>query len=456
LPPHAAEILGWIEAICEQGVRRPGSAADAWCERFVAERFKAFGLEEVRLEPVPVSIWEPGTATLTLEDGLTFKGSTVPYSAAGSVEAPLVEGVAAGGLAMVDVDLMRLPIGRRLTGEATTVHDPDGDFEHLVQVLPFGPAMHQVLEPALDAGAAGFVGLLSGLGWETGDYYVPYDARRRDITAAWFSRSDAARLREALGGRQVRGRLASGGEVRQGTSHNVLGVLPGRSDEWVVIGSHHDGPYVSAVEDASGVALVLAQAAHWSQVPREERQHNLLFLVKAAHMAGSAGSAPFFEAHAGLLPRTVLAIHLEHAAAACDVDAAGRLQATAQPEPRWWFTSRNPRLEEAVITALRKHDLRRSLVLRPDIFAPFPPTDGGIFHSWGVPLVDFLAAPMYLFDPQDTVDKIHVPSLEPVTAAVMDIVRFTAGETAASMRAAIVEDGRLPIPPADLAEPSAS
>jgi hypothetical protein len=101
---------------------------------------------------------------------------------------------------------------------------------------------------------------------------------------------------------------------------------------------------------------------------------------------------------------------------------------------RWWFTSREPGLEGAVQASLEAEDLRRSLVLPPDVFGPHPTTDGGFFHLEGVPLVNFLTAPMYLFDSADTIDKVHVDSLEPVGRATVRIVESTRGRTAADLR----------------------
>ena len=80
-------------------------------------------------------------------------------------------------------------------------------------------------------------------------------------------------------------------------------------------------------------------------------------------------------------------------------------------------------------------DLRRSLIMPPDVFGPHPTTDGGFFHLQGVPLVNFLTAPMYLFDSRDTIDKVHEPSLEPVTRAAIRIIESTRGISAAEMRA---------------------
>ena len=52
LVPKSDWILGLIEQIYAKGVRRPGYPANRWAVEFCAERFREFGLENVRLEPV--------------------------------------------------------------------------------------------------------------------------------------------------------------------------------------------------------------------------------------------------------------------------------------------------------------------------------------------------------------------------------------------------------------------
>jgi hypothetical protein len=170
-------------------------------------------------------------------------------------------------------------------------------------------------------------------------------------------------------------------------------------------------------------------------VPAEERPHNLLFLLTTGHMVHGAGTRGFIDAHQDLLGDVVLEIHLEHTANEVRGDGRGGLEPTGEPEVRWWFATQEPELEASVQGALEAEDLRRSLVLRPDIFGPHPTTDGGFFHVEGVPLVNFLTAPMYLFDSADTIDKVHVGSLEPVGRATVRIVESLRGRTAADLRA---------------------
>lgn len=283
------------------------------------------------------------------------------------------------------------------------------------------------------AGAAGFVGALTGVPWETSDYYVPYDAVERPIPGLWVAPTAGRRLVSMLDAGRVIARLTSRARRTMTTTHNVVGSLPGGSDDWVVIASHHDGPWASAVEDASGTALVLAQARYWSQVPASERPHNLIFLLTSGHMAGGAGTRAFVEGHEDLIQRIVVEVHLEHAARQCE-PSHGRLVPTDVPEPRWWFTTRHHSLESFVLDAIAAEDLRRSLVLPPDVFFENPPTDGSAFHGAGVPIVQYLTAPMYLFDAQDTLDKIHAETLVPLTRAVARLIHATTGSTAGSFR----------------------
>ena len=434
--PTAEKMMEWIGTIVAQGIRRPAYPADRWVEEWSAQRLRDLGVTDVHLEPLQLPYWEPKRAELAVGDE-TFTGFPLPHAAGGDVEAELMGegGDLAGRIAVSELELLRMPqSGFRLL--ATSTSDPDGDFDTLVQVRPFGARFREVMDPAIAAGAVGFVGLLTGFPWETRDYYVPYDAVARPIPGVWLSAGDGRRLLARLRDGAARARLTVEVDRRPATSHNVVGTLPGASDEWVIIASHHDAPWASAVEDASGIAMVLAQAAYWAARPRAERPHNLLFLLTAGHMAEAAGTRAFIAAHAARLPRVVLQVHLEHAARRCLAEN-GALVPTDEPEVRWWFTSRNPQLEAAVAAALVAHDLRRSLILRPDVFGPMPTTDGAYFHPAGVPLVHFHTAPMYLFDTSDTVDKIHVASLEPVGRAVTDIIAATAGLSAAAMRAGI-------------------
>jgi hypothetical protein len=459
-------LLRWIEQIHAQGIRRPGYPADRWAEQFCRERFAEFGLEQVRLEPVEVPYWEPRAASVQVESGVerfeiaccalplsTPTRGVVAELAAFDSDRPAS---VCGKAALYDMTLLRVPpafaVQRRIDDSreseqapaaarhAGFCYDPRGTFGRGLQVLPFGREIQHVMEPSIAAGAIAFIGVLRGYPGGGCQYYVPYDGVARGIPGVWIGEADGARLRSLLAAGSVRVDLRVDAFASQIISHNVVGELPGADEEWVVIGTHHDGPWSSAVEDASGMALVLAQAAYWAGRPRSERPHRLVFLVNAGHMAGGAGVRSFITRHRRELDNVVLEIHLEHAAEEI-VERDGQLVSSGEPEPRWWFTSRIPALEATVWEAIEAERLERSLLMTPTALAPFPTTDGGPFHLENVPLVNYLTAPFYLFDAMDTVDKIHAPTLMPLTRATIRIVDSTRGLSAAAMRNAVVNPG---------------
>ncbi len=460
LLPQESTLLDWIARIHAQGIRRPGYPADRWAEQLCGEELRRLGLENVRLEPVELPYWEPRAASLRVLVGperfevpcfpMPFSASTTGLRADLAAFDAAAPQQVRGKVSLYELTPMRvpptLPVLRRGLDEresrgappeasrAGFRYDPRGTLENAVQVLPFGREIQHVLEPSLDAGAAAVIGVLRDYPGGGCDYYVPYDGVSRDIPAVWIGERDGARLRALLGSRPVSVELQVDAECSPITSYNVVGELPGADEEWLVIGTHHDGPWSSAVEDGSGMALVLAQATYWSQVPPAERPHRLVFLVNGGHMAGGAGVHSFIARHRADLGRIVLEVHLEHAAAEF-VERDGALVPSGEPEPRWWFTSRIPALEEAVWRAIESENLERSLLMTPDALAPFPTSDGGPFHPEGVPLVNYLTAPFYLFDRMDNLDKVHAPSLLPVTRAAIRIIESTRGISAAAMRA---------------------
>jgi len=443
LVPSEDRIFSWIEGVFGNGVRRPGYRADRWAEDWLQQQFRDLGLERVRAEPVEVPYWEPREAKLivpTAGSTLDIPCFALPHSSpTEALEAEVVafdptrpEAVA-GACSLYDVVVNRVP-QTILQSRATWSYDPDETYASTKHILPFGREIQNVMEPSLSAGAAGFIGVLRDYPGDSHDYYVPYDAIERPIPGVWISGSDGERLRELLAGGQLRATLSVDSVREMITTYNIVGELPGADAEMVIIGSHHDGPWASAVEDGSGVALVVAQAEYWSQVPQAERPHRLLFLLNAGHMAGGAGQRTFVESHAAELDSVVLELHLEHAANELS-DETGVLAPTGRPESRWWFTSLIPRLQDAVRSAIEAEDLRRSMVVPPTMFGPKPTTDGADFYLAGVPLVNYLTAPFYLFDAMDTLDKIHRPSLAPVTRAAIRIIESTAAISATAMRA---------------------
>jgi len=451
--PTEAVIFGWIHEVFSHGVRRPGYPANRWAETWILEQFESIGLADVRREPVDAVKWTPTTWSVEVTSASGTKALTgfpVPFAKpTGPIDLELAAfskdepAAVKGKVALVDVPLITIPAAFLATAGSAPddptgrVFDPVGTFDGGTHTVPFGTDFQAVMDPAIDAGAAAFFGTLTDYPGNSHEYFVPYDGIDRPIPGIWLSGTDGAWLRDELAAGPVHVHLQVATETEPITTYNIIGELPGADDEPVMIGSHHDGPWSSAVEDASGISMVLAQATYWAAQPRERRPHRMVFLLQGGHMSGGAGLVAYVGRHRDELDHVVLEMHLEHVSLEAE-ERDGKVVPTDRSTPRWFFTSRNPSLEAQVGDAIQAEELWRSLILAPDAFGAQPPTDGALYHSAGVPIVQHLAAPFYLFDKMDTLDKIDRRHLVPLTRTTIRILNSTKGISAAQMRAGVV------------------
>ncbi len=452
--PDEQRHIAWIEEIIGFGVRRPGTSASAATAEWCATQLESMGYAVTR-QPVPALTSHPGPARVVAwpVDDPTHRveaaGLTMPFSTEAGAADPsesrrfrLVLRTddtrpTAGDAVLEHVRLTELPTSA-IDGAARARHDPAGEFVDHVHVLPFGLRLGKEIDTVVEEGAGAMVGVVEAP-WVTADYFVPYDGVVRPIPGLWLDLDDGARLDALIANGPVEVEITTEVTNRDSVDHNIIATAPvGDADDWVVIGSHHDAPWASAVEDASGIAQVLAQARAWAAIEPADRPVSMAFLLTAAHMSEGAGTREFIRAWEHR-DRIRFAIHLEHIAAEAAPDGAGGLRATDRAEVRWWFASApddgaESALVDSVARAIAVDDLDRSLVLPAEIFGPMPPTDGGFFHLAEVAMVNLLAAPMYLFDPADTVDMVHRPSLVPTSRAAARIVSDAITEFAEAQR----------------------
>lgn len=444
--PSTEEMMHWITEICEKGIRRPGYQADEWVENWIKEKYLKFGLEEINLDPVPIKKWESNKAKLNIwlkenpESILNLPCFPLPYSTpTDGIEAELTflkkDIKLSNKISVLKLKLVNLPTAA-LKNITNKYYDPKNEFDNLKQLMPFGIIMQNAIDYAIGSKASAFIGILSNYPWETQDYYVPYDAVIRKIPGVWVSPANGKKILKLMRKGKVNGRISYEASVLESVSNNITATLKGQSDEWIIISTHHDGPWASAVEDASGIALVLAQARYWSRISQNQRPFNMMFLLTAAHMSGGMGGQKFIERNKDFLSKVVATITLEHVAKDSK-GKKGKLILLDEPVVRWWFTSRIAPLEKITEEAIKKEDLHRSIIMPPDGFPPgrkSPPSDASPFHLAGTPIVSLLAAPPYLFDPADTPDKIHEASLVPITRAVIRIINALRGHTAEGLK----------------------
>ncbi len=195
--------------------------------------------------------------------------------------------------------------GRDVRGKAVLIQDLllPGDIRHSAQ-------LDRVVERAFDHGAVA-VGLIFGVA----DNFAiwPATGGRPGFSVGF---EDGKVLRDLLGaGEDVRVTLDLQSEMRAGlTTASVFGSLPGTTDEDITILAHMDGYFEGALDNASGLAVLVGLAEHFAKVPAAQRRRTIRFVGSAGHHGGP-GARWFHDNKDTALAHTVLAINLEHVAA---------------------------------------------------------------------------------------------------------------------------------------------
>jgi len=280
-----------LEEFCDViGARWAGSESERRGGEFLKAKLEQYGLQNVRLEPVPFGAWTRGHATLELTAPVaqSFSCIALPYSPPGDIEAELID----TGNGEAD-DFERL--GEAVRGKvviAAAETNPAGvrskKLAHRTDKLRF----------AVDAGAAGmiFVNQNPGLLHITGGIGGP-GGRPAAIIAvgtSWEHGQTILRLARRGGG-SARVKISVGGSFSpDNTSFNVVGEIPGTrsADEIVLAGAHYDGHDISqaALDDGAGAMVALEAARVLAALPPEAIGRTIRFVLYCGEEVGLLGS----------------------------------------------------------------------------------------------------------------------------------------------------------------------
>src|SRR5699024_2579852 len=113
--------------------------------------------------------------------------------------------------------------------------------------------------------------------------------------AVWISKADGESLKKCLLSDRIKGDLYIDTEYREVEARCVKGVIEGRSDDIIVIHSHHDAVNRGAVQDASGMSVVLALADYFSRLPKGIFKKTLMFAGMDSHYTDYEGHVNFIK-----------------------------------------------------------------------------------------------------------------------------------------------------------------
>ncbi|WP_205967455.1 M20/M25/M40 family metallo-hydrolase [Aquisalinus luteolus] len=247
----------------EIGPRLAGSEAEARARDWAVAKMTALGLKNVRIDPFDVPYWERGIEEAEI---ISPYPQSLELTALGGSVATTEKGVT-GEIVRFETlaDLQDAP----MTGLEGKIVFVDEYMTRTQDGSGYGVAVAKRSGAAIEAGKRGAVAaLIRSVGTDSHRFphtgQMRYGEVDRKVPIAALSAPDADQLQRALErGRPVTVRVRLD-TVSPGTrpSGNVIGEIPGRTDEIVVIGGHLDSWDLGtgAVDDGAGIGITMGAA----------------------------------------------------------------------------------------------------------------------------------------------------------------------------------------------------
>jgi len=373
----------------------------AWVERY----FRQYGLTDVHHEEFELDpIWNPTRWSIGFAaDGSEFELESarppedMPSTPPGGLEYELVW-VGQGS----DADYL----GRDVRGKVALVQDIPlpGTLRHTL-------SLEGVIDRAYEQGAAG-VGIVYGIS----DNFAVWQRTGRG-PGFNVGYEDGMRLRDRLGrGERVTVRLEMQGEQLSGrTAASVWGTLPGQSDEEILVIAHMDGYFQAALDNASGLAVMIGLLDHFSKIPRSQRPRTIRFLGSVGHHGGP-GTRQLSDDPETRLSNTVFAINLEHVAVARTKYWGPKLRLMNAVSPMRWWLNASPAVLDVVLDSFDRFNV--------GVTGDMETGASGEMSRMArmVPSIQVITSPEIKHTEQDTPEWVPAVGLEQITRAYSRII----------------------------------
>lgn len=447
-----AEFMETIRDLVGFAPRTTGSVGGLQTAHYVAERFRRAGLEDVHFETATSYHWTASDTSLDV-GGRTLDsfpishsfitGPTTPGTRTLGAEgktAPVVD-VGSGNVGSKDVkgkwvlfDLkFQLPLVA-LAPFTTFLWDPYLRFvdpNKLFAANPYITNQAAVVDAAQAAGALGVIGVLTDY-FDSNQYHNEYYRRSpMTIPGVWVTKKEGVTLR-ALLAEKSEATMRMTAERTAVTARTVVGFLPGRTKDTVMVQSHHDSQGPGAVEDATGTAEVIALADYYGAQAKasgyRQREKTMMFTTFDTHFTGYQQHQAFVKKYIvdKQTPYRIVAnATIEHVGKRAFAGKDGSLQVADEHEPRGIFENLSLPLKLKLNAAVIRNNLHTTAVLNSTLPAALLggiPTDASFVLQAGVPTISLIAGPLYMYDDADTIDKIDQTQLRPVAVFFADMI----------------------------------
>ncbi|MFB0561347.1 MAG: M28 family peptidase [Candidatus Lokiarchaeia archaeon] len=443
--PSADQIYQWTEELINLGLedgspgRRSGTSVAWKCADWMMDKMIEVGLQDVHLEPISMTVFLVDDWRLAI----THSGGTesiesyplqfVGASEAGGTEADIVyvgsdpanitPEVVEGKIVLGDVLFPWIPI-QAFTWDGWYYDDPIGQIVYHAPL--FSPNLVELYYTSEACGAVGFIGILADKPFNTSYYYQNlgsgYTNRSGTIPGIFIGRADGDYVRNLVLTDNVVANLLLDSSIEPSVDYNVVGVLPGKTDEFILIGAHYDSTFAGMCDNAVGCGVFLAVAQYFAQIPDCKRDKTLVFVSFGGHETGSVGSQGYIAQHWDEIVENMLVyINIEHVACQETEVAQVGEENIGIEAARLFAMTPIPIFADICTRAVIENNVLRTIV-RDEFGVIGSPGDAGPFHALGLRNINMIAGPNYYHTIYDTIDMIKVEELVPCANCFIDII----------------------------------
>ncbi len=329
--------------------RITGTEYDHQTTRWVAEQFRRLGLEEVRLQDFDLPPqWYPTSWEVSLTGG----GQTIPLQTAypwwGSRN---LEGTLQLEPVWVGLGTPADFLGRDVHGKAVFVYSfpTPGGLNHTAR-------WSGAVERARANGAAAVFMILGIPGNVTAHPTGKDPQPWTDLTFS-LGMEDGRRVRQMIeNGLSPHVSMRLQVEARHDLdTQSVWGVLPGTTDENILVMAHTDTFFQGALDNASGVGMLLELAQHYASIPQAQRRRRMTFLTTSAHHAPLPDGGIYWSRDNmdAFWEQTALIVNCEHVAVSSTYFIGPNLVGSTAVAARRWYMQGSDELEAIVANAFK-------------------------------------------------------------------------------------------------------
>jgi len=291
----------------EVGPRLAGSEAEARARDWAVAKFKALGFKNVRIEPFSVDYWERHVESAEIVRPFPQK---LRVTALGGSVATKSGGVTGQIVRFASLQAL---IDAPMTGLAGKIVFVDEHMTRTQDGSGYRVAVRKRSGAANEAGKRGAIAaLIRSVGTDQHRFphtgQMNYAEQVRKVPIAALSAPDADQLQRALLLGEVEVKLSLEVEsMGPRLSGNVIGEIPGKTDEIVVIGGHLDSWDLGtgAVDDGAGIGITLGAAKMILDLNRKP-QRTIRVVMFGSEEVGLVGAKAYAEGHKDELYRHVI------------------------------------------------------------------------------------------------------------------------------------------------------